>query len=100
MIAESGGSSPIRMRTMRAASSIAGLGKTILQQYEASKATYKQSLEKFVSSSYYLRVKVYEFDLDSPLPGRRITGVKIWKLMRAEPELVPDIAKAVLEKSN
>lgn len=98
MIAESGGNSPIRMRTMRAVSSIVGVGETILQQYEISKAKYNESLEKFIS--YRLRVKVYEFDLDSPLPGRRITGVKIWKLMRVESELVPAIAKAVLEKSN
>jgi hypothetical protein len=88
------GSTSIKVTSLRAFSSIVELGKKVIRGY-SDKKLYG-SLEKYMTRRYS-SIRVYEAEIDSENKTKRISPSALWKLIKAEEKLKPEITKSLLK---
>lgn len=96
--AERGSTTPFQIRTMRVYSSIFELGKRILQEY-LLKATPPTTIDKFVTYKWS-RIKTYELETDNESSAKKISPSTLWKLMKSDEKLKPELTKTLLKEKH
>ena len=94
-MAEAGATRPIHIHTMKTFSSLELLGRGLIDLFR-EKQPMRWSFEDWISHGS--EMKVFEFDIDSKETGKLMGGSTLWKLIRKEAALHPDVASAMLFK--
>ena len=95
MMAESGSTRPIKMRTIRSYSSLESLGKRLVNVFKEKRPN--RTFEDWVCWGNNL--EVFELNVDSNKIAKRLDNEAIWKAMVEVPALHSEIASVMLVKS-
>lgn len=94
--AETASKAPISVGSMLAFGSLKSVVEHLVALFQKRPTTWHTTFEEWLSPAYGGGPKVYEFDVDSLKPGKRLSGKSLWNAISSSEELRPILAEQML----